>query len=614
VAFIYETGITVLLYVILGLALNLLMGYAGQLSMAHAAFFGIGAYTAARLVLPAGHLSGSGFLGGLGWAHGPALIAAMVAAFAFAAFVSVPARRVRGEYLVLLTIAFQIVVSQLMLSWTGLTGGAFGLASIPPLTVLGKQFVSPSAFFWLLAVVTIIVFALCWGLAESPFGRVLKGIREDETAVRALGKNVVSPKIVVFGITAAIAGGAGAAAGFYYGFIAPDSYTFDFAMLIVAIVALGGSANLWGTVLGALIIGGLPAVLQNIGWISSTNTIAWQTVIYGLALTAMMVLRPSGLLPEGAGFGPLIRRLRSTTPRPAAITSLSPQVAVAGATVGGGSPGIEIAPGPPSAPAANGGAPTPPSEDAGIAVEIIGLSKSFGGIVAADAITMNLHRGWITALIGPNGAGKTTLFNLITGTLRPDAGRVTLGGTDITGWTPERITRHGMTRSFQDVRLFQRMSALENVALAIPNQSGERAAALVAVPRTWREQRQVRERAESYLEFVGVADHAKRLVATLSFAEQKMVAIARLLATECDVLLLDEPTSGIDSAAVERVNGLVRRLRGLGKTICLVEHSVHVVEELAEHAVFLDQGRVIAEGTVESLTSNTALGAVYFGA
>ncbi len=611
-AFVYETGITVLLYVILGLALNLLMGYAGQLSMAHAAFFGIGAYTAARLVLPASGLSG--FLGGLGWAHGPALIAAMLMTFVFAAFVSVPARRIRGEYLVLLTIAFQIVISQLMVSWTGFTGGPFGLASIPPVTIFGKQFVTPSAFFWLLAGVTVVVFALCWGLAESPFGRVLKGIREDETAVRAVGKNVVSPKIVIFGITAAIAGGAGAAAGFYYGFIAPDNYTFDFAVLIVAIVALGGSGNLWGTVLGALIIGGLPAVLENVGWISGTNTIAWQTVIYGLALTAMMVLRPSGLLPEGAGFGPLLRHFRSTTSRPRPVDGFNPAAAAAVSGLPEPSAGIEVMSGPSPASSANGRGSTSPSADAGPAVEIIGLRKAFGGIIAVDDITMRLHRGWITALIGPNGAGKTTVFNLITGTVKPDAGQVILNGREITGWTPERITRQGMTRSFQDVRLFQRMSALENVALAIPNQAGERPVSLVAVSRTWREQRQVRERAESYLEFVGVAEHGKRLVSTLSFAEQKMVAIARLLATECDVLLLDEPTSGIDSAAVERVNGLVLRLRALGKTICLVEHSVHVVEELAEHAIFLGQGRVIAEGTMESLTSNTALAEVYFGA
>jgi branched-chain amino acid transport system permease protein len=619
VAFFYATGITVLIYIILGLALNLLMGYAGQLSMAHAAFFGIGAYTGALLVLPAGHLSGSGFRGGVGWGHGPALVAAVGAAFGCAALISVPARRVQGEYLILLTIAFQIITNQLMISWTGLTGGPFGLAPIPPLKIDGKDFIDAKSFFWLLAVIAALVFAACWGLGESPFGRMLKGLREDETAMRALGKNVARAKVIIFGIAAGIAGGAGALAGFYYQFIAPDSYTFDFAMFIVAIVALGGSANLWGTVLGAVILGGLPAFLQTVGWIGTTDTIAWQTVIYGLALAVMMILRPGGLLPEGVGLTALARRLR-LLPHPA-VPSL--QVVAVGA---GNSLAASVAAPARSENGARGqsgswasvvsSSPSPTDDGANgpdARLKVDGLSKRFGGIVAADGIEMVLRSELITALIGPNGAGKTTLFNLVTGTLRPDSGSVRLDGREITGWSPERIVRRGMTRSFQDVRLFQRISALDNVALAIPNQPGERVLMLAVPRRSWRREREVVAQAMTYLDFVGAADHARREVATLSFAEQKMVAIARLLATECDVLLLDEPTSGVDAAAVEKVTELVVRLRDLGKTICLVEHSVHVVEQLADYAYFLDQGRVIAEGTVKSLTSNAALSEVYFG-
>ncbi len=255
-----------------------------------------------------------------------------------------------------------------------------------------------------------------------------------------------------------------------------------------------------------------------------------------------------------------------------------------------------------------------PRERSDDVVRLEGLRKTFGGLTAVDGVDMQFTRGRITALIGPNGAGKTTIFNLITGIIAPDAGRIFLGGEDITGVPPYRIVRRGMARSFQDVRVFRQLSVLQNVAMAIPDQAGENVLKLALRPIHARKvERRTLAAAREVLDFVGIENRAGDIVTDLSFGEQKLVAIARLLATRCDVLLLDEPTSGVDPGAVETVIDVVKGLRSVGKTICLVEHSVHLVQRLADHAYFLDRGRVIAQGTMDDLTSQEELVEIYFG-
>ncbi len=304
-----DIGVTILIFIILGASLNLLLGYAGQISMAHAVFYGIGAYTAGLLSLPAFEgvaAAARGVTSGLGWHWVPALAVGIAVAFVLALVVALPAAlRVRGEYLILLTLAFQIVANQLMSSLDNVTGGPYGLTPIPPIELFGQVLIDPQKMFLFLLVVTTIVLAIAWGLGESPYGRVLKGIREDEVAVAALGKNTVAVKVIIFGISAALAGAAGALAASYYQFIAPGNYSLDLSIFVVAVVVLGGAGNLTGTVVGAIVLGLLRPLLQEI---VGDDAIAWQGVIYGLALSAMMYFRPRGLVPEGRGVTTLIGR------------------------------------------------------------------------------------------------------------------------------------------------------------------------------------------------------------------------------------------------------------------------------------------------------------------
>ena len=324
-----------------------------------------------------------------------------------------------------------------------------------------------------------------------------------------------------------------------------------------------------------------------------------------------MMYRPEGLLPEGIGFGALWRRLTGRTLPSQIRMPKTPELIAANGKVATPMPvGTDVTV---LSTGRSGGVPTGPvSADSDI-VRVEDLAKHFGGIYAVNGVNLVLSENQITALIGPNGAGKTTIFNLITGVLTP-TGRVYLRGRDITGKPPNEVATLGMARSFQDTRLFRRLTVLQNVAMAVPHQTGENVASLALRPlRSRRVEEETLAKAMGYLELVEMADTAHALVANLGYGEQKVVAIARLLATESPVLLLDEPTSGIDPAILDDMIALVLRLKALGRTICVVEHSLHVVEKLADHVVFMEDGRVTAEGTIDELTSQQRLVEAYFG-
>jgi branched-chain amino acid transport system permease protein len=227
---------------------------------------------------------------------------------------------------------------------------------------------------------------------------------------------------------------------------------------------------------------------------------------------------------------------------------------------------------------------------------------------------MDLSEGEIVGLIGPNGAGKTTLFNVITGFYSPDTGSVSFAGKDISGLPAHRITQLGIARSFQDLRLFHNMTVLDNVLVARPRQTGENLMwAFLRFGKVSREEKENRQKALGYLQFVGLADKADELAGNLSFAEQKLLSLARLLATEARLILLDEPASGLDQMIMESLFPLVKDLVKFGKTICIVEHNMEVIRAMVDEIVFLNEGRVLARGTPEQIMKAPELAEIYFG-
>jgi branched-chain amino acid transport system permease protein len=562
----------ILIYSVFTVSLNLLLGYAGQVSVAHAAFGAVGGYLAAYLAAHAG----VGFLAGL------ALGA--LGAGAVGVLVSLPALRLSAEYLILLTIA----VSSIVLSIVGAVpalGGAQGIvldeaADLTPLP--GGPLLLPSDWLVPLLICVAITYLVCRRMGESAWGRVLRGIRDDDVAVRALGHNVFAYKVVVFGVTAAFAGAAGVLLFYYNQLASPDVYGFDVSLAIFAMVIFGGLGNFVGSILGAGVLELLQPLLEKVIAVDPGNAFLIQLVVYGLGLVVLMRVRPQGLLPEGVSLLSLVRRRRP--------------------------PATEAAPDrPPATAVAAEPAPAPAHE---VVLAIRDLEKRFGGIAACRGLDLDLERGRITALVGPNGAGKTTVFNVLTGALRADGGSVRLGEHELVGMKPDAIARLGVVRTFQDVRLFARMTALDNVTLAVRRPAGEwRALPRVAAAA----EREARERAREWLGLVGLAGVADEQAGALSFGQQKLVSLARLLATDAEVLLLDEPASGIDARWVEKILELVAFMRAEGKTVCIVEHSLHVVEQLADTVAFMELGRVTARGTAREVTTDPRLAEVYFG-
>ena len=492
-------------------------------------------------------------------------------------------------------------------------GGTYGLIGIPKATIFGIELSRPGDWVIPSLVMLALIFVTCHRMGESAYGRVLKGIREDPNAVQAMGKNVFVFKLTVFGVTSAMAGLAGA---FYAGWLrlaTPSVYGFPFALTLFAIVIFGGMANLWGSILGSIIVVLLEPLLRNTINLEASTASVVQLIIYGFTLAALMMLRPQGAIPEGShplhrlrfafvgDDGSFLRRLRygPVDPRREMLADEDWEPEFAGEV---GASTLSVA------------ERHERWEQAPVVLEARGISKRFGGVVAAHDLDIDLRAGTITALVGPNGAGKTTVFNLLTGFVPPDAGSVKLNGQELVGLNPDRIARMGLVRSFQDVRLIARVSCLQNVMMAVQDQDGESFWRLYFGGRApSRCEAETREKAMLWLEFVGMADFADVQAGALSYGQSKLISLARLLATEAPVLLLDEPASGIDTRWVETTLQMVEAVRDQGRTVCIVEHNLHVVSRLADHAYFMDLGRITAQGSIDELTGSAELAEAYFG-
>ena len=247
-------------------------------------------------------------------------------------------------------------------------------------------------------------------------------------------------------------------------------------------------------------------------------------------------------------------------------------------------------------------------------LEAAGVEVRFGGNRALRDCSFTVAEGRITCLVGPNGAGKTTIFNVITGFLRPNEGTVTFKGQPLVGLTPQAIVGLGIARTFQNLRLFADVTALDNVLVGLPGQTGEEPLAAIFRPlHVARAQTRRRAEALEILAHVGLADRASEFVRNLSYGEQKLLTIARVLATGAELLLLDEPASGLSAGALDAVMALLRRLQGEGKTLLVVEHNTRVVQKLADDVLFLHQGHLMAAGPPEQIVNDPALAEIYFG-
>ena len=565
--YVLHVIIFILIYAILVQSLNLIMGSVGIVSMCHAIFSAIGAYTAALISINTGQsFIFSACLG-------------FVIAAGVGAMIALPSLRVRDEYLIVFTIGFQMVAYEFLLTARRITEGQGGIPGIPSAAFFGFEFDTPTKFLVLITIVTFLCFLVCYRLINSPFGRVLKAIREEESACRALGKNSLLFKVITFAVGGGLAAIAGSMMAYYVSFVSPFTFILDVSISIIVMVVLGGVANFWGPLVGAAILVGLPEVLRFVPGAADVIDVI-REILYGLILMFLMLFRPQGILIEKPRD---YRKILKGADKNHIYNPLSQDKT--------------------------------PIKFGSDTIQVNNVSKSFGGLKAVDGASLKLPYGDIVGLIGPNGCGKTTLFNLITGYLKPDTGTISINDKPMVNMASYQIVDQGVARSWQDVRIFNGMSVIENVLVACPKQKGENLLQLFFNPgAVKRQENNNLFRSLKYLEMVGLSDKANELSVNLSAAEQKLVAIARLLATECPILLLDEPTAALDFDSVKKIIGLIKKIaKETRKSILLVEHNLDVVRGLVDKAYFMSEGKVIEFGTPADLMSNPKLVEVYFG-
>lgn len=533
-------------YSIAVFGLTVVLGLCGQINLAQAAFFGFGAY-AVGLGTADLHLN---FWIALALGGGVAL--------AMGAFLGMTTLRLGGHYLAMVTISFQQIVTLIMVNWIPVTHGPDGVSNIRR----PAMFESAHAFLALCVLAMAIIGFAVWRLPQTPLGRSMRAVRDNELAAGVAGINVYRVKVAAFALSAVLGGIGGGlfAGGFAY--ISPDQFSFAESIVFITMTLLGGVASPVGALIGTALLIVLPESLRFLKSVPGLYL-----AIYGLSIILIIRYMPDGI------WGFVQHRVRRwLAPPPFADAPIELTLA-------------------------------PAHAEAPMALEVHNLSKHFGGLKAVDDISFSVRRGEVHALIGPNGSGKTTTLNMLSGLYVGSTGRIVLAGRDVTLLPPHARTAAGMGRTFQNIRLFRSMTALENVIIGAEHAGidiGSGHAALVA-------------RARAALAFVGLEARAQEPVTGFSYGHQRLIEIARALAGNPTLLLLDEPAAGLNSSEKLGLRDLLRRIATKGLTILIIDHDMTLVTEVAECITVLNFGRCIADGVAADVLRQPDVIAAYLG-